>query len=54
VDLSWRGGRLVTACLRKVAGTGTESVRVVYADREVELVLGTGESLDLKDCLLMH
>ncbi|MEQ7007092.1 glycoside hydrolase N-terminal domain-containing protein [Actinopolymorpha sp. B17G11] len=51
VDLSWRDGRISTATARKVTGVDPESVRVVYAEREVDLVLATGESVDLKNLL---
>lgn len=52
VDLSWRDGLLVDASVLKLAGSRPVSVRVVYGDREVELGLELGDSLDLKDRLL--
>ncbi|MBM7788145.1 glycosyl hydrolase family 95 catalytic domain-containing protein [Tenggerimyces flavus] len=53
VDLSWRDGELVAVSVRKLAGSRPVAVRVVYRDREVELVLGLGDSTDLKDRLLL-
>lgn len=52
VDLSWRDGVLAAASVRKLAGSRPVSVRVVYGDREVGLVLGLDDSIDLKDRLL--
>lgn len=47
IDLAWSAGRLVSASLRRIAGTEPEAVTVAFPGGETSIVLGAGERVTL-------